>query len=167
MSMAACLAPMGVVTSLANADTNVVSSRTRPGGVLCRLRLPSPPLGVCGVSGSQVHRRAISGPQCAASYAAAAAGSCPSPATAAAAQRQAALPTWVPHLMRVVGAAAAFAAWYSLASAMRVAAGGPLFASLGLAAAAAPANEGEIESRDPKPGARPLRCPGRSSPLNV
>ena len=31
MSMAACLAPMGVVTSLANADTNVVSSRTRPG----------------------------------------------------------------------------------------------------------------------------------------
>lgn len=52
-------------------------------------------------------------------------------------QRQPLLPHWALRLAQLASAAAAFAAWYSLASAL-----GSPFASLGLAAAAPPAAEG-------------------------
>lgn len=90
--------------------------------------------------------------QCAASYAAAAwpgdsssSGAAPAPPAAQQQQqqqqgqqqpRQSLLPPWAANVARLAGMAAAFVAWYNLASAL----GGP-FASLSLAAAA-PANEG-------------------------
>jgi hypothetical protein len=90
--------------------------------------------------------------QCAASYAAAPGGDggATAPQPPQQQPRPLQLPTWGPRAVQLVGAAAAFMAWYSLSAALHLQAAGP-FASLGMAAAA-PANEGALWQRQRRSG---------------